>query len=174
MTVRKKKTQEQKIEGIAASLRLEKAKKKDMDRAKRDRQIYIHGAALLARAAAGNKVSQAEMDTTLAGLVRKQDRLAFDLEPLPEPRPDDNQPVNPPQSPDLTAAKLRLDRAVDVFNVDVKSPPGPQSARLRSDLIEAIVGFEKLSGEVWDGLKDPKGREAFGFTDRPGELAKAS
>ncbi len=150
------------------------AKAKKIEDAGRNRRIYIGGSAIQAMAAAGDEDCERAWNKMLAGLVRKQDRLAFGLEPLPVSRPDDQQPVNPPESPDLTAAKLRLDRAVEVFNVDVKSPPGPHSARLRSDLIEAIVGFEKLSGEVWDGLKDPKGREAFGFTDRPGELAKAS
>jgi hypothetical protein len=160
MAGRTKRTIDQQIAEAERKLQLKKTKKKNMERAKRTRQLILHGEALVARAAAGDVDAKREVDKTLAGLTRDHDRAAFDLEPLPEPAPD-NQPTGNASSADLLAAALaRRSRAVDAWNAD-------RSDGNRAALGQAVADWERLSGVCWPGLPE---RAGYGLGDGPGEL----
>jgi hypothetical protein len=146
--------------------RVARTKAKDMERAQQTRRAIVAGIAIEAMAAAGDPDAQRAWDKMLAGLKRKQDRLVFGLEPLPESRPDDHQPVNPPAPPDLSAADARVVRAVEAWK-------SAASEATRVELGQSVAEFEKLTGELWSGLK-PEARAGFGLADRPGELDRAS
>jgi hypothetical protein len=77
-----------------------------------------------------------------------------------------HQPVNPPAPPDLSAADARVVRAVEAWK-------SAASEATRVELGQSVAEFEKLTGELWSGLK-PEARAGFGLADRPGELDRAS
>ncbi len=178
MTSRTRKTPEQMIAGLERKLQFVKSKAKNMERARKTRRAIIIGEAIQASAAAGDADAKREVDKALAGLTRKHDREAFDLEPLPEPRPDDQQPVNPPPVvPPKPAGPVdvqaRLDRALAAWEA-AKDSPMDVLEPLRVELSQAIAGIERVSGQLWGGLRTSKDREFYGLGDRPGELARAS
>jgi hypothetical protein len=115
---------------------------------------------------AGDAEAKRTWDRVLAGLTRKQDRLAFDLEPLPEPGPDDQRPVNPPTSDPMEAAVARRQKAVEAWQVG-------QSEQNRIEVGRAIAGVEKLTGTCWENVKAGE-RVGWGLGDRPGQLLEAS
>jgi hypothetical protein len=171
MTAREKKTPQQRIDALTKKLQTVKTKVKNMERAKRTRQLILQGEALMARAAAGDPVSQAEWDRTIVGLTRDHDRAAFDLEPLPGSDPDHQQPVNPPPGADLSVAEARISRAISAWTENSKIPNANMEP-FRVEMRDAIVAFERLSGTFFSGLKEVD-RRSYGLGDRPGVLLEA-
>jgi hypothetical protein len=173
MTVRKRKTPQQLIEMHKRKASALEKKVKNVEKAKRTRQLILHGEALVARAAAGDPVSQAEVARNLAGLTRKHDRAAFDLEPLPEPGPDDHLPVNPPAPVTPPAAASPLDlavarrkRAVEAWNVAT-------TEKNRIELGDAIAAWEELTAVLWGGI-EPEKRLGFDLGDGPGVVLRTA
>lgn len=170
MTTRTRKTPEQMIAGLERKLQAVKSKAKNMERAKQTRRAIILGQTIQAMADAGDADAKRAMDKVLAGLRRKQDRDAFDLEPLPDPGPDNRPAKNPPGSGLLAAAEARRALAVEAWKVGNKTP---DASRLQADLAYAIADCEKLTGECWTAISS-QDRASFGLSDRPGELAGTS
>jgi hypothetical protein len=166
MTTRNRKTPEQMIAGLERKLQAVKSKAKNMERQKQTRRAVILGMTIQAMADAGDPDAKRMTEKVLAGLTRKQDRLAFDLPPLPEPEPG-HQPALNPSGPDLSGAEARVGRAVKAWNDDDKSE------RNRVELGEAVAAFERLTGECWKPMASHE-RAGWGLSDRPGELARAS
>ncbi len=186
MTTRKKKTVGERAAVAEAKARKLRARANDVERAKRTRQLILQGEGLAARIAAGDPSAKAEWDKTLDGLKRDHDRAAFDLEPLAKPGPDNHLPVNPPTLPPLNPppvvppkpagpvdVKARLDHALTVWKAAEGSPRDVLEP-LRVELSHAIAGIERVSGQLWPGLKTKEDRDFYGLTDRPGELARAA
>jgi hypothetical protein len=188
MATRIRKTPEQKANELERMARAARKKANQVGDAKRTRRAVIGGLAIQAMAAAGDRDCERAWNKMLAGLKRKQDRLAFDLEPLPEPRADDDQPVNPPVLavppvvPPVPAASPaparpvhpqdRLDRAVAAWDA-AKDSPAEVREPLRVEVGQAIAGVERVSGQLWADLP-AKNRSYYGLGERPGELARAS
>jgi hypothetical protein len=165
MTTRNRKTPEQMIAGLERKLQVVKSKAKNLERQKQTRKAVILGMTIQGMVDAGDAEAKFMVDRILAGLTRKQDRVAFDLEPLPEQGPDDQPAVNPSAS-DLSAAEAHVGRAVKAWNDD-------KSERNRIELGEAVAAFERLTGECWKPMASHE-RAGWGLSDRPGELATAS
>jgi hypothetical protein len=174
MAARIRRTKEQRANELQLKLQKVKSEMKDEVRAAETQRAVILGKIIQARAAAGDVDAKREVDKMLAGLTRKQDRLAFGLEPLPEPRPDDQQPVNPPPVvPPRPAVPVdvqtRLDHALTAWKAADGSPRDVLEP-LRVELSQAIAGIERVSGQLWSGFKTTKDRDFYGLGDRPGEL----
>jgi hypothetical protein len=169
MTNRIRRTAQQIANDLDARAQIAKNKVKNMEEAKRTRTAIIAGKSIRAMAAAGDPDASRAWDKMLTGLKRKQDRLAFGLEPLPDAVPDDQQPVNPPAPPaasdPLEAATARLQQAL-------KSWEGEKLERNRVELGEAIAAREKLTGVLWENVP-PAQRVGWGLSDRPGVLLDA-
>jgi hypothetical protein len=177
MAARIRRTKEQIANELKLKLQKVKSEMKDEVTAAETRRAVILGKIIQARAAAGDVDAKREVDKMLAGLTRKQDRLAFGLEPLPESRPDDQQPVNPPPVvPPRPAGPVdvqaRLDRAVAAWK-SAQGSPHEVLEPLRVELGHAIAGVERVSGQLSE-LLEAKDRKFYGLGDRPGELARAS
>ncbi len=170
MTTRIRRTSAQ----VAAELMLKATaaavKVKNEDRAKRTRQLILHGEGVLAQAAAGSDDAKRVVEKTLAGLTRDNDRKAFDLPLLPKPQPQpgpDNQPAaNPSGSDPMAVAIARHKRAVTAWEAE-------RSERNQIELSQAIAGYEKLTGKCLEGLSSSD-RVGWGLSDRPGVLLKAT
>ncbi len=158
MTGRTRKTPEQMIAGLERKLQAVKSKAKNMERAKQTRRAIIVGQIIQSMADSGDTDAKAAMAKVLAGLTRKQDRIAFDLEPLPET----DEP--PSAKPSAVALADRLSRAVAAWN----DPAQEKTPQLRAEMVDAIVALEAATGELFPGIK-PEGRRGFGLGDRPGE-----
>ncbi len=173
MTIRKTRTPEQRAKDAELKARALRTKANNVERARRTRQLILQGEGLAARIAAGDLDAKGEWDKTLASLKRVHDRAAFGLEPLPEPRPDDQQPVNPPPVvPPRPAGPVdvqaRLDRAVAAWK-SAQGSPHEVLEPLRVELGRAIAGIERVSGQLSE-LLEAKDRKFYGLGDRPGEL----
>ncbi len=143
-----------------------------MEQAQETRQAIIAGKTIGALATAGDSDCARAWDKMLAALKRKQDRLAFGLDPLPEARPDDQQPVNPPlvvptKSAGPVDVQARLDRALAAWEA-AKGNPREVLEPLRVELGQAIAGVERVSGQLW-GRLPATDRGFYGLSDRPGE-----
>jgi hypothetical protein len=166
MTTRNRKTPEQMIAGLERKLQAVKSKAKNMERQKQTRRAVILGMTIQAMADTGDPDAKRMTEKVLAGLTRKQDRLAFDLEPLPEQGPDDQPAANPLPSNPLAVAEARRLQALKAWDDD-------KSELNRVGLGEAIAACERLTGKCWEQLASDQ-RAGWGLTDRPGELARAS
>jgi hypothetical protein len=172
---------------IAADLRaranVAEAKAKKVEQAQETRKAIIAGKTIGALATAGDPDCARAWDKMLAGLKRKQDRLAFGLEPLPDASPDDQQPVNPPLVvppvlPPVPAAapagrehpQDRLNRALTAMDA-AKDSPAEVREPLRVEVGQAIAGVERVSGQLWADLP-AKNRSYYGLGERPGELLR--
>lgn len=167
MTTRTRRTAEQIANDLEARARVARTKAKNMERALQTRRAIIAGIAIEGMAAAGDADARSVWSKMLAGLKRKQDRLAFGLEPLPDPAPDDRQPVNPPvvvppAADPVEAAVARRNQAVAAWNAE-------KSEKNRIGLGQAIAAYEKLTGKLWEDLPTIE-RIGWGLSDRPGEL----
>lgn len=171
MTNRVRRTAAQIAADLRARANVAEAKAKKVERAQQTRTAIIAGETIRAMAAAGHVNAKLVWDEMLAGLKRKQDRLAFGLEPLPEPRPDDQQPVNPPPGPDLSAAEARIARAISAWTENSEIPNGNMEP-FRIEMRDSFVEFERLSGSFFSGLKAVD-RRSYGLSDQPGVLLDA-
>lgn len=160
MAERIRRTHEQRQAELERKLQRVKSERKKMEEARQTRRAIIIGKTIQSMADSGDAEAKLMVDRILAGLKRDQDRKAFDLEPLPEPRPE---PDNQPEPGLLVIAQARRQRAVEAWK------GSDQSAEFQSELVNAVIGEEKLTGECWSGIKD---RSRYGLSDRPGELAR--
>jgi hypothetical protein len=178
MAARIRRTKEQIANELQLKLSKVKSEMKDEVRAAETQRAIILGKTIQGMAAAGHANAKLVYDEILSGLKRKQDRFAFGLEPLPEPEPDDQQPVNPPlvvppKPAGPVDVQARLDRALTAWKAAEGSPRDVLEP-LRVELGQAIAGIERVSGQLWSGLRTKEDRDFYGLTDRPGELARAS
>jgi hypothetical protein len=146
-------------EQIAAELRLKlqgvESKMKNEARTMQTRRAVILGSAIQSMAESGDNDAKRVVDKVLAGLKRKQDRVAFDLEPLPE--------QEPAAQPSVPALADRVSRAVAAWNA-----PGDKTPERRVEMVDAIIALEVATGKLFPGIKS-EGRPGFGLGDRPGE-----
>jgi hypothetical protein len=161
--VRNVRTKEQKINDLKAKLAKVKSDMRDETRKARDKRSIIIGASLEARASKDANAKKL-LDDIIAGLVRPQDRAAFDLDPLPGTAPAAAQPAaKPPAVDPLAAALAARKQAIGVWESSDKSPAA------KAKVAEAMAAVERLTGKVWDQL-DASKREGWGLGARPGEL----
>lgn len=177
MTTRTRRTTAQIANDLEARARVARTKVKNMERAQQTRRAVIAGMTIDGMAAAGDAEAKRVWDRMLAGLTRKQDRLAFGLEPLAEPEsPSDQQAVNPPQvvppkSTQPVHPEHRLTQALAAWNAADRAGPQEVLDPLRVELGQAIAGIERVSGRLWDKLPATD-RGYYGLSDRFGEMLR--
>ncbi len=164
MTGRTRKTPEQMIAGLERKLQAVKSKAKNMERAKQTRRAIILGQTIQSMAESGDANAKATLAKVIASLTRKQDRIAFDLEPLPDAGPDNQPSVNQP-APDVLAVALSARKqAIEGWKND-------RSNAQKSLVSDAMAAVEKLTGKPWAELPAVE-REFWGLTDRLGEVVR--
>ncbi len=185
MATRVRRTAAQIAADLRARANVAEAKAKKVERAQQTRTAIIVGETVRGMVNAGDAEAKRIWDRVVASLTRKQDRLAFGLKPLPEARPDDNQPVNPPvlavppvvqpvpaASPPAGQVhpEDRLKRALAAWNASEKMPQAEREP-LRIELGQAIAGVERVSRMLWKELPATD-RRYYGLSDRPGEMLR--
>jgi hypothetical protein len=156
MATRIRRTNEQIANELKLKLQKVNSDIKEEGRKAESHKAIIIGKALQGRANGGNANAKRELAEILAGLTRDQDRKAFGLDLLPG-----NGPDNQPEPGLLVIAQARRQRAVEAWK------GSDQSAEFQSELVNAVIEEEKLTGECWSGIND---RASYGLSDRPGEL----